>query len=97
MNQEKIFKTLLAPIVSEKITKLTSSNNQYAFKVSNDSNKKDIKNAVEFLFNVNVVKVRTYNLKGSSRIFKGRKGKTKNWKKAIIRLNSGQMIDVTGN
>ena len=46
MNQEKVLKTLLAPIVSEKTTML-SAHNQYAFKVRSDSNKKEIKAAVE--------------------------------------------------
>jgi large subunit ribosomal protein L23 len=94
MNQEKVLKTLLAPIVSEKTT-LMSANNQYAFKVRSDSNKKEIKSAIETLFGVNVENVSTSNVKGKKKIFKGKVGRRVDWKKAIVKVSEGQMIDVS--
>ncbi len=96
MNQEKILKTLLAPIVSEKSTML-SANNQYVFKVRPDSNKKEIKAAVEALFGVDVLNVTTSNVKGKKKVFKGRVGHRVNWKKAMISVSEGQMIDVSSS
>jgi large subunit ribosomal protein L23 len=94
MNQEKILKTLLAPVVSEKTT-MMSANNQYVFKVRIDSNKKEIKAAVETLFGVNVEGVTTSVVKGKKKVFKGKIGRRVNWKKAMITVSEGQMIDVS--
>ncbi|BBB24526.1 large subunit ribosomal protein L23 [Isorropodon fossajaponicum endosymbiont JTNG4] len=94
MNQEKVLKTLLAPIVSEKTTML-SAHNQHAFKVRVDSSKREIKAAVEMLFSVNVEKVTTSIVKGKKKIFKGRIGSHSNWKKAMVKVSEGQMIDVS--
>ncbi len=96
MNQEKILKILLAPIVSEKTT-LLSSYNQYVFKVRSDSNKREIKAAAERLLNVSVEKVTVANVKGKLKVSKGRIGRRPNWKKAIIKVSEGQTIDVTSN
>ena len=94
MNQEKVIKTLLAPIVSEKTT-LLSAHNQYVFKVRKDSNKKEIKAAVETLFGVVVENVKTLNVKGKKKMFKGKAGMRPDWKKAIVQVSEGQMIDVS--
>ena len=96
MNQEKVLKTLLAPIVSEKTTMMSASN-QYAFKVRSDSNKKEIKAAVETLFGVSVLNVATSNVKGKKKMFKGKAGKRSNWKKAMVKVSEGQMIDVNAS
>ncbi len=96
MNQEKILKTLLAPIVSEK-TSLLSAQNQYAFKVRVDSNKKEIKAAIESLFGVTVENVTTSVVKGKKKVFKGKIGRCVNWKKAMVKVSEGQMIDVTAS
>jgi large subunit ribosomal protein L23 len=94
MNQEKVLKTLLAPIISEKTTML-SAHNQYAFKVRIDSTKREIKVAIEMLFGVNVENVTTLIVKGKKKIFKGRVGSRSNWKKAMVKVSEGQMIDVS--
>lgn len=96
MNQEKVLRTLLAPIVSEKTT-MMSANNQYAFKVRSDSNKKEIKAAVETLFGVSVLNVTTSTVKGKKKMFKGKAGKRSNWKKAMVKVSEGQMIDVNAS
>lgn len=96
MNQEKILKTLLSPLVSEK-TAMLSASNQYAFKVRVDSNKKEIKAAVELLFGVTVENVTTSVVKGKQKVFKGRIGRRVNWKKAMVKVSEGQMIDVSAS
>ena len=96
MNQEKVLKVLLGPIVSEKTT-MASARNQYIFKVRTDSNKREIKAAVESMFGVKVEAVTTSNVKGKKKIFKGKVGQRINWKKAVIKVSEGQMIDATAS
>ena len=96
MNQEKVLKVLLGPIVSEKTT-MASAHNQYVFKVRTDSNKSDIRAAVESMFGVKVEAVTTSNVKGKKKVFKGKVGQRINWKKAVVKVSEGQMIDVTAS
>ncbi|WP_416651634.1 50S ribosomal protein L23 [Candidatus Pseudothioglobus sp. Uisw_086] len=96
MNKEKILSVLLGPIVSEKST-LASANNQYIFKVKPDSNKREVKAAVEELFGVTVEGVTTSNVKGKRKTYKGKVGQRVNWKKAVVKVSEGQMIDVTAS
>ena len=96
MNQEKVLKVLLGPIVSEK-TPMASANNQYVFKVRTDSNKREIGAAVELLFGVKVEAVTTSNVKGKKKVFKGKVGQRVNWKKAVVKVSEGQMIDATAS
>ena len=96
MNQEKVLRVLLGPIVSEKTT-LATANNQYVFKVRTDSNKREIRAAVEELFGVTVEGVTTSNVKGKKKIYKGKTGQRVNWKKADVKVSEGQMIDATAS
>ncbi|MBT4244383.1 MAG: 50S ribosomal protein L23 [Gammaproteobacteria bacterium] len=96
MNKEKILSVLLGPIVSEKST-LASANNQYIFKVRPDSSKREVKAAVEELFGVTVEGVTTLNVKGKKKIYKGKAGQRVNWKKAVVKVSEGQMIDATAS
>ena len=96
MNQEKVLKVLLGPIVSEKTT-MVSANNQYVFKVRTDSNKREIRAAVESMFGVKVEAVTTSNVKGKKKVFKGKIGQRINWKKAVVKVSEGQMIDATAS
>jgi large subunit ribosomal protein L23 len=89
-----VFDVIRAPVITEKST-VAGENNQYTFKVANDSTKQDIKIAVETLYKVKVEKVNTLNLKGKVKRFKGRLGKRNDVKKAIVRLASGQKIDLS--
>jgi len=68
MNQEKVLKVLLGPIVSEKTT-MASASNQYVFKVRTDSNKREIRAAVESMFVVKVEAVTTSNVKCKLKVF----------------------------
>ena len=96
MSTERLYKVLLAPRITEKSTRISEKSNQYVFKVTSDSNKAEIKAAVEKLFEVNVESVRIVNVKGKSKTFKLRKGKRNDWKKAYVRVQEGQVIDFLG-
>jgi len=93
MSKERLLKVLLAPLVSEKSVNAADSGNQFAFKVAKDATKPEIKAAVEMLFEVNVEKVQTVNVKGKAKRFGQRMGKRSDWKKAYVRLAEGQDIN----
>jgi large subunit ribosomal protein L23 len=95
MNDLRIMKILLSPLISEKST-VANSNNQYVFKVATDSTKPEIKAAVEKLFNVQVVAVQVINIKPKNVKFGRIEGKRKAWKKAYVRIAQGQEIDFSG-
>ena len=67
--------------------------NAYAFEVNKLATKDDIRRAVEQLFNVKVVRVNTQNRKGKPRRTKNRVGYTKDWKKAIVKLDKEHRIN----
>jgi len=96
MSTERLYKVLLSPRMTEKSTMVGESSNQYVFKVTTDSRKEEIKNAVEKLFAVTVESVRIVNVKGKSKKFKLRAGKRNDWKKAYVRVQEGQVIDFLG-
>ena len=54
MNQERLMKVLLSPIVSEKSTRLADAHRQFAFKVMKDASKPEVRKAVELMFDVKV-------------------------------------------
>lgn len=96
MNYDRAANVLLSPHVTEKATLIGESSNQFVFKVIQDANKGEIKNAVETMFNVEVDSVRTVNIKGKTKRFGWRMGRRKNWKKAYVRLKPGHDIDFIG-
>jgi len=96
MNQERLLKVLLAPHVSEKSALMADAADQYVFKVAADATKPEVKAAVESLFDVKVKSVNMINLKGKTKMFKGRAGKRNDMRKAIVRLMPGQEIDFVG-
>ena len=76
------------PLVTEKGTHQSERNNAYTFEVSPLATKTDIKRAVEEMWDVRVIGVRTQNRKGKPRRHKFRFGYTKSWKKALVTLDS---------
>lgn len=90
----RLHSIILAPVVSEKASRLAEKRNQAVFKVLRDAQKPEIKRAVEKLFNVKVEAVRTLNVKGKTKGFGGRKGARPDWKKAYVTLAQGSQIDV---
>ena len=85
---------LLRPLVTEKSVHQAERHNVYSFKVNPDANKSDIKNAVEEMFGVKVLSVRTQNREGKKRRTKMRYGKTSDWKKAIVELHEDDRINL---
>lgn len=81
------------PIVTEKGTALKDDNNQLIFEVNLDSNKSEIKKAIEKLFKVTVLSVRTQNRLGKRKRLGRTVGRRKNWKKAIVTLKEGDRVD----
>lgn len=94
LSKERMYQTILAPLVTEKATAL-SEQNQVVFRVPLEATKPEIKAAVEGLFGVKVLAVNTLVVKGKTKRFKGRPGQRSDWKKAMVRLAEGQSIDLT--
>ena len=91
--KERRYQVILGPHISEKASLLGDDENKYVFKVSVDATKKEVKDAVEDLFEVNVKEVSMLNVKGKTkRTAKGYRRK-KNWKKAYVSVEQGQEID----
>ena len=95
MNKERIFKVLVQPLVTEKTAILADTSNQVAFKVATSANKREIKAAVEQLFEVDVMAVRVVSVLGKTKRTRNGLGKCSDWKKAYVRLAPGQDIDFT--
>ncbi|MEE8622793.1 MAG: 50S ribosomal protein L23 [Alphaproteobacteria bacterium] len=85
---------VLSPVITEKSTQ-GSEHNQITFRVPLDASKPEIKAAVEGLFKVKVETVNTLRQQGKVKRFRGRRGKRPDYKKAIVRLAEGEIIDVT--
>ena len=86
-------KIIRRPLVTEKSTRQKEEGRQYVFEVHRDANKIEIQSAVEQLFKVTVLQVRTSNVLGKVKRLGRRYGKRPDWKKAIITLKEGDRID----
>jgi large subunit ribosomal protein L23 len=85
---------LIRPVVSEKSYQLTSAN-QYVFRVHKDAHKTHIRQAVEALFDVHVIEVRTLSVKSKpKRRGNTARGRTREWKKAIVQVRPGETIPI---
>ena len=91
MHPEDIIKRPL--VLTEKGNALREEENQYLFEVAQGANKTEIRNAVETLFDVNVIKVRTLIVRGRIRRMGRGWAKTQNWKKAMVSVRDGDSID----
>jgi len=91
-----IFGVLRHPCVTEKSARLSEAN-FYTFKINKDCNKKEVKEAIENQYKVEVEKVRIVNIPKKKR-FSGRKisGFVSGYKKAMVRLKEGQTIEIAG-
>ena len=92
--KKDIYQTIKSPYLTEKVTDLISSSNQYAFKVNINSTKREIKKAIESYFSVEVEEVRVMRVKGKTKRSKYRIKKRPDWKKAYVRLSEGHSIEV---
>jgi large subunit ribosomal protein L23 len=89
-----LYDVIRKPIITEKAT-MASENGAVVFEVAIDSNKPQIKEAVETLFGVKVKAVNTTITKGKVKRFRGQIGKRKDVKKAYVTLEEGNTIDVS--
>ncbi len=87
------YSIIAAPVITEKGTFVNEVGNQVVFQVRPDANKLEIKHAVERLFKVKVLKVRTSNVLGKTRRVGRSVGRRPNWTKAYVTLGEGQRID----
>jgi large subunit ribosomal protein L23 len=94
MSALKHYDTIIAPVITEKAT-LLSEKNKVVFRVPLTASKKDVKEAVEKLFNVKVGAVNTIRRKGKTKNFRGVAGRRSDTKNAIVTLLDGYSIDVT--
>ena len=92
ISSQRAFSIIKKPLTTEKSTNLQQFN-QYSFLVSKDSNSSEIKQAVEQIFKVKVLKINTSILRGKVKSFKGNVGYRKDSKKAIVTLKEGNTID----
>ena len=88
------YDVILSPVITEKATRLSESN-QVVFRVAKDATKPQIAKAVETLFKVKVKAVNTVRTKGKLKAFRGKRFYKGEVKKAIVTLAEGHQIDVT--
>jgi large subunit ribosomal protein L23 len=84
---------IIAPVVSEKSYALIDEN-AYTFRVHRRANKTEIRQAVEEIWDVRVVKVNTLNRKGKSKRFRFTQGKRADTKRAVVKLMPGDKIEI---
>lgn len=94
MNEKQIFSIILEPLTTEKSVRTAEKNRQHVFKVAKKANKEMIKAAIQKLFSVEVLAVRTLNVKGKVKSFKQVKGLRSGCKKAYVSLREGHDINL---
>lgn len=85
------YDVIVKPIITEKTSALMAEN-KYTFKVEKAANKIEIKHAIEAIFKVDVVDVKTMNVPGKLKRQGRTAGLTPEWKKAIVTLKEGQEL-----
>jgi len=88
-----LYQIIKRPLVTEKGTKQKEQSNQLAFEVDRRANKILVRNAIEDIFKVKVLSVRTMNVRGKERRVGRNVGRKADWKKAIVRLAPGENIE----
>lgn len=88
-----LYRTIVRPIVTEKSSVAYQARGEYVFEVASDATKPAIRQAVERLFGVTVVGVQTMNCRGKRRRVGSSIGRRPNWKKAIVTLKPGDVIE----
>jgi large subunit ribosomal protein L23 len=84
---------LIRPVVSEKSYVLSAAD-RYTFRVHPEAHKTQIRQAVEELFGVHVVEVRTMSVKSKPKRRGTTRGRTRRWKKAIVQVRGGETIPI---
>ncbi len=88
------YQIIKKPLHSEKSVEDRESANSYHFSVDRKANKIQIKEAVEKLFDVEILDVRTMNRNGKKRRYRNKQFNTGSWKKAVVTLKEGDRIDL---
>jgi large subunit ribosomal protein L23 len=94
LTRQKMFDIVRSPVITEKATN-ASEHNQVIFSVPLTATKREVRAAIEGLFNVKVTAVNTIRIRGKLKRFRGRVGQRSDRKKAVVTLGEGQRIDVT--
>ncbi|PIE65919.1 MAG: 50S ribosomal protein L23 [Deltaproteobacteria bacterium] len=89
-----VYQILKRPVVTEKTNDLREDANQFVFEVAKDANKVAIRRAVESVFGVRVVDVRTCVVRGKVKRVRRFLGKRPNWKKAVVTLHDDDTIEL---
>ena len=92
VSQERKFEILRSPRITEKAT-IAAQFGTYVFNVATDASKPEIKAAVEEIFGVQVKRVNTVNQDGKKKRFRGKPGRTNDFKKAYVTLMPGQTLE----
>lgn len=94
LTRQQMYDIIRTPVITEKATNL-SEYNQVIFRVPLGATKREVRAAVEGLFNVEVRAVNTIRVAGKLKRFRGHIGRRSDYKKAVVTLGKGQRIDVT--
>lgn len=94
-NEERLYKVLLAPVISEKATFVAEKNEQVVFLVAQDATKLEVKAAVELLFKVEVESVQVANRQGKQKRAGKTMGRRNHTRRAFVSLKPGQEINFT--
>ncbi len=89
-----IYSVIKRPLITEKSTTARDEGNQYLFEVDKRATKIEIRNAVEKIFKVRVLDVRTMNMTGKKKRMGKITGRRNNWKKAVVDLPPGSSIEI---
>ena len=93
LTRQQMFDIVRSPVITEKATNV-SEHNQVIFRVPLTATKRQVRAAIEGLFNVKVTAINTIRVRGKLKRFRGRVGRRSDYKKALVTLE-GQRIDVT--
>jgi large subunit ribosomal protein L23 len=94
VDHNQYYEVIRKPLVTEKSTSMHERCNQYCFEVAPDTNKVEVRKAIETLFSVKVTSVNVLRMPSKHRRMFGRPGATRPWKKAIVTLRKGDAIDL---
>jgi large subunit ribosomal protein L23 len=94
LTRQQMYDIIRSPVITEKAT-IVSEHRQVVFRVPLTATKRQVKAAVEGLFNVSVTAVNTIRVMGKVKRFRGRLGQRSDYKKAVVTLREGERIDVT--
>lgn len=90
---DKAYSVIRQPIVTEKTALQKEALNKVTFKVAPNATKREIKEAVQQIFNVTVLDVHTISMLGKKRRMRTQEGKKPDWKKAVVTLKAGDKIE----